>query len=304
MPLPNAGVIRCAPFGHVVSAAQNGRVTRICPQCGALLLTGGESCSFCDSVEEEEGAPRRTSRHSKASPGVDGSEWRQEVTRRLGEYRARTGRQPLPNTDGLTTREDSSGRSKKSATELRSPTRASAQVIHTERMDICIQPEFDFSSFPDDRAHPQTALVPVGSLSRRRSAGILDALFIASAATGFLMLFHTLGGQIAWAKLDFALYTAVVYLIYCQYFLLFTALGGATPGMQILGLSTVRLDGSAPSTRQMLWRGFGYMLSGATLLLGFCWAFWDEDHFTWHDRISHTYITAALPLEVDTRPAP
>jgi hypothetical protein len=38
------------------------------------------------------------------------------------------------------------------------------------------------------------------------------------------------------------------------------------------------------------------LLSGATLMLGFVWALWDEDHFTWQDRISQTYITAATPV--------
>ena len=51
-----------------------------------------------------------------------------------------------------------------------------------------------------------------------------------------------------------------------------------------------------PETRQLLWRSFGYVLSGATLTLGFLWALWDEDHFTWQDRISQTYITAATPV--------
>ncbi len=66
--------------------------------------------------------------------------------------------------------------------------------------------------------------------------------------------------------------------------------------MQLMGLSVVRLDGSLPDTRQLLWRNFGYVLSGATLMLGFVWAIWDEDHFTWQDRMSQTYITAAAPL--------
>jgi hypothetical protein len=66
--------------------------------------------------------------------------------------------------------------------------------------------------------------------------------------------------------------------------------------MQLRGLTIVRLDGSLPDTKQLLWRSFGYLLSGTTLMLGFLWALWDEDRFTWQDRISHTYITAANPL--------
>ena len=71
--------------------------------------------------------------------------------------------------------------------------------------------------------------------------------------------------------------------------------------MQLRGLTIVRLDGSLPATRLLLWRSFGYLLSGATLMLGFIWSLWDEDHFTWQDRISQTYVTAAAPL-LDTEP--
>ena len=31
-------------------------------------------------------------------------------------------------------------------------------------------------------------------------------------------------------------------------------------------------------------------------MLGYLWSLWDEDHFTWQDRISQTYITAAAPI--------
>ena len=178
----------------------------------------------------------------------------------------------------------------------RSPARIAAPSNHAERVDIWIQPELDFSSFPDDRAHPQTAMIPVATLAQRRSAATLDGLFVVLTAAGFLALFHALGGQIIWGKLDAAVFAAILYLVYSQYFFLFTTLGGATPGMQLCGLSTVRLDGSLPGTRQLLWRSFGYLLSGVTLFLGFFWALWDEDHFTWQDRISHTYVTSATPL--------
>jgi uncharacterized RDD family membrane protein YckC len=138
--------------------------------------------------------------------------------------------------------------------------------------------------------------VPVASLRHRQRAAALDALFIGLTSAGFLGLFHALGGQIAFDKMDLVVYGAVLYLFYSQYFFLFTTLAGASPGMQLAGLSCVRLDGSLPDTRQLLWRGFGYLLSGATFFLGFLWAVWDEDHFTWQDRISQSYITAADPL--------
>jgi len=113
-------------------------------------------------------------------------------------------------------------------------------------------------------------------------------------------LFHSLGGEITLAKVDAIVYVAVAYLFYAQYFFLFTTFAGATPGMQLSGLTIVRLDGSPPDTRQLLWRSFGYLLSGASVFLGFLWAVWDEDHFTWQDRISQTYITGAAPFGIDS----
>ncbi len=165
-----------------------------------------------------------------------------------------------------------------------------------ERVEIRVQPELDFSASPDDRAHPLTALIPVASLSERRWAGALDAIFLAFTCAGFLGLFRSLGGEITVGKMDVVVYALAAYFFYGFYISLFTVLAGSTPGMQLRGLAVVRLDGSLPDTRQLLWRSFGYMLSGATLMLGFVWALWDEDRFTWQDRISQTYITAAIPL--------
>jgi len=166
----------------------------------------------------------------------------------------------------------------------------------TERVEICIQPELDFSYAPDDRAHPQTALVPVANLAERRKAGLLDALFLGLTYIGFLGLFRSLGGQLLAEKGDAIVYLAAFFLFYALYFFLFTTFAEATPGMQLFCLTTVRLDGTVPDTRQLLWRSFGYVLAGATLMLGFLWALWDEDRFTWQDRISQTYITAAAPV--------
>ena len=162
-------------------------------------------------------------------------------------------------------------------------------------VEIHIQPEFDFESRSYERGCPQTALVPVASLAERRRAGLLDALFIALASIGFIGLFHLLGGQIALGKVDALVCAVIVYLFYGSYFLLFTVIAGATPGMQMMHLVAVRLDGSLPDTRELLWRGFGYLISGATLL-GFFWAVWDEEQFTWQDRISQTYLTSAVPF--------
>jgi uncharacterized RDD family membrane protein YckC len=321
-----------------------------------LLLDDTDSCSFCSAEASEKntgflepiGASSRSSASTPRSPrsvaaarGTGAAaaaaparapaesaesfaepDWRDEVSRRLEQYRARRGhlRRDDPQS-GLPFHEPSVSARHATAQEaaaeaaaaeaaleaqrrerLAAQAKAEARVRiaerqrQPERVEIRVQPELDFSASPDDRAHPQTALVPVASLDERRWAGALDAVFLAFTCAGFLGLFRSLGGEITVGKMDVVVYVLAAYFFYGFYISLFTVLAGSTPGMQLRGLAVVRLDGSLPDTRQLLWRSFGYMLSGATLLLGFVWAFWDEDRFTWQDRISQTYITAAIPL--------
>jgi uncharacterized RDD family membrane protein YckC len=285
---------------HWTSAAQNGPVIRICSKCGALLLDDTESCSFCAIPAAENGEiPEPVPVGANSFAETPEPEWRVEVSRRLEQYRARRGHlRPDDSQSGLPFQQAASVSDVEIEDEIpeRPRLRPAQRQRSTERLDICIQPELDFSSSASDRARPQTALVPVASLAERRWAGILDALFLGLTCAGFVSMFRSLGGQMTLEKTDAIVYLAVAYLFYALYFFLFTVMAGATPGMQLRGLTIVRLDGSLPDTRQLLWRDFGYMLSGATLLLGFVWSIWDEDHFTWQDRMSQTYITAAAPL--------
>ena len=268
---------------------------RICSKCGALLLEDADNCSFCNIAVDDAGDASEVS-----AAGADASgepEWRREVSRRLAQYRARRG-QLVANDfqSGFPFQEASEVRELDAEVRERRRPRPVGRQRHAERVEISVQPELDFPSAPDDRAHPQTALVPVASLAERRSAGVIDALFLGLTCAGFFGLFRSLGGEITFAKTDAIVYLVVGYLFYALYFFLFITLAGATPGMQFRGLTIVRLDGSLPDTRQLLWRSFGYVLSGTTLMLGFLWALWDEDRFTWQDRISQTYVTAAAPI--------
>jgi uncharacterized RDD family membrane protein YckC len=163
-----------------------------------------------------------------------------------------------------------------------------------DRIEIAVsQPKFDFVLLADDEQQPQTTLVPVGDLRERTRAALLDAFFLLTAFGAFLLLFKLFGGQLSLGKTEGLVLLVSFLLFYAQYFLLFSIFGGTTPGMYFRGLSVVGFDGQRPEPRQLLWRGIGYLVSGATLLLGFLWALWDEDHLTWHDRMSQTYLTTA-----------
>ncbi len=134
---------------------------------------------------------------------------------------------------------------------------------------------------------------PVASIEERRLSGLIDAACLAFACGGFLALFGSLGGQFAFSKLNAAVYATAFAIVYLQYFALFTVFGGTTPGMMLRGLRVVDFSGEEPSTRQLLLRAAGYMLSAGTFFLGYVWVQWDEDELTWHDRISRTYLSSS-----------
>ena len=135
-------------------------------------------------------------------------------------------------------------------------------------------------------------LYPVASLEDRRMAAIIDAVCLLFAYGGFMALFSSLGGQFSATKLNAVVYAATFAVVYLQYFALFTIFGGTTPGMMFRGLQVASFSGAPPTPRQYLMRSAGYVLSAAAVFAGFAWSWWDEDHLTWHDRISRTYLSS------------
>ena len=71
---------------------------------------------------------------------------------------------------------------------------------------------------------------------------------------------------------------------------LFLSLGVSTLGMRYAGIALSTFDDEVP-TRMQLRRRLGAMvLSLAPVGLGLVWSVFDEDHLSWHDRISQTYL--------------
>ena len=139
-------------------------------------------------------------------------------------------------------------------------------------------------------------LYPVAAIEERRLAAIVDGFCLLFSCGGFLALFGSLGGQFTFSKLSAAVYCISFALVYIQYFSLFTIFGGTTPGMMLRGLRVVDFSGEEPAPRQLFLRAMGYLLSAGTFFLGFLWATWDEDSLTWHDRVSHTYLSSVETL--------
>jgi uncharacterized RDD family membrane protein YckC len=74
------------------------------------------------------------------------------------------------------------------------------------------------------------------------------------------------------------------------YYGVFFSLGMSTPGMKYAGIGLCTFDDKSP-TRAQLHRRLGAMaLSLLPVGLGVVWSVFDEDHLSWHDRISQTYL--------------
>ena len=311
------------------SAAQNAPVTKTCSQCGAILPSKVRACNFCDSsfssalsYEDSSASPPLGRLDQNAIAAIlaaeagtaqagDASAWRSELSVRMEAYRARKRRRPAsPNPSQLPFEYDPAPARTHPVAVEETPGSADSDFSFTiaigpntqtcetsdGRMDIDVSvpsaPRTDKSAAArqDDRAETY-GLYPVASLEERRLAAAIDIACLLFAYGGFLALFASLGGQFTLSKLSAAVYGVTFAIVYLQYFALFTIFGGTTPGMMFRGLQVTSFTGDTPTPRQMLLRSAGYIISAGTFFLGFFWAWWDEDALTWHDRLSHTYLS-------------
>ncbi len=153
------------------------------------------------------------------------------------------------------------------------------------------QPALNFPAPPLQRAsYPAPAVAPF----RLRMLGHgIDFAFSLAALLMFLATLKLMAGPLVSDR--FLLISGIcAYLFFMfLYGVLFLGLTGATPGMHRLGLRLVNFDGIPASRRQLFWRLLGAVASAGSFFLGYLWAAVDEEHLSWHDRISKTFLTTA-----------
>jgi uncharacterized RDD family membrane protein YckC len=265
-----------------------------------------ERCSFCDVPLNPAVRPPISSGAVTATRGnlAVQPEWRREVANRLHAYRARRVSRTGADLQSALPFEAAAAAAvggREQTPEFIAPPPApppQSQSSRVQRVEIQelqyeLAPPAASILLPAPAGHDtaRNSLLPIASLAERGRAALLDFALLAFSYGAMLTLFWALGGRISSNRLDAAVMGATVALFYAQYFALFTVFGGSTPGMLLCGLRVVSFNGGVPSSRQMVWRSFGYLISAGTCLLGFLWALWDEEHLSWHDRISQTYLT-------------
>jgi uncharacterized RDD family membrane protein YckC len=234
------------------------------------------------------------------------TDWRRELSTRVQDYRARRRggarvdlQSALPFDSDTALPAESSVAATMVAPAVPARKASGARAHRTERFEIAI-PQLEtaasagrvrWAAPPSGASVSPSHLYPVARLPERRRAAAVDVVLLLFSYGGMLALFTVLGGHIGFNRLDLLVAGATLALFYAQYFALFTVFGGSTPGMMLRSLRVVSFDGGMPTSRQMLWRSFGYVISAGACFLGFLWALWDDDQLCWQDRISQTYLT-------------
>ncbi len=78
---------------------------------------------------------------------------------------------------------------------------------------------------------------------------------------------------------------------YQWYFL--TQHNGQTIGKMLLNIRVIKVDGSKINDADAIMRYIGYLINSPIILLGWLWAFWDDNRQGWHDKIARTYVVKA-----------
>jgi len=147
-------------------------------------------------------------------------------------------------------------------------------------------PEAGTGALPAEFSTP-----PVASFRARLLADFLDGALILAAVAVSLAPWPLLAGEVVLNRYVIAGGLAIAGAAAFLYGVIFVYLAGATPAMRCLRLRLVNFDGQPASRSERLWRLLGAVASAGSFLLGFVWAAMDDERFSWHDRISRTFLT-------------
>jgi uncharacterized RDD family membrane protein YckC len=136
---------------------------------------------------------------------------------------------------------------------------------------------------------PREITVHLAPLGLRVMAALVDGSLILGAV--LMAAMATLANlqhppAIKTAEVTAGLALLVIGVLYQAFFF---SMIEATPGMRYAGISLCTLDDEVPTGTQMRRRLVALVLSLLPVGLGVLWAIFDEDHLSWHDRLSRTY---------------
>lgn len=124
----------------------------------------------------------------------------------------------------------------------------------------------------------------------RMMAATVDAAFILGMVCALAVLVASKFENLPNLKSAEVCGVAAVLVIGVLYQMFFLSVAKMTPGMRYAQISLCTFDDETPSPEQLRGRMGALLLSLIPMGLGLVWAIFDEDHMSWHDRFSRTYL--------------
>ncbi len=140
------------------------------------------------------------------------------------------------------------------------------------------------------RSAPPPVEEMLAPINARFIAGLLDLCVVALALGVFVAVTHLTDRTILQGPGGLTLVGGAFVVLLVLYWAAYLRLLGSTAGMHWTGLRVLNVDGEPPDPQQRWTRAFGTVLSAAAMGVGFLWSLFDEQHFTWHDRLSKTFV--------------
>jgi uncharacterized RDD family membrane protein YckC len=175
------------------------------------------------------------------------------------------------------------------ATPAVEPAQAQWQVPEWSGIKLDAEPIEDAD--PETEPVKTAPALELAAVSRRLLAAVVDGSLIAGTFLAAVLVAEAkMTGLPGIKEIEMGAAAALL-LIGVLYHAFFLTLGDATPGMRYAHICLCTFDGHIPSLAQRCSRLGALLLSVATLGLGVAWAIFDEDHLSWHDRLSRTYLS-------------
>jgi uncharacterized RDD family membrane protein YckC len=143
---------------------------------------------------------------------------------------------------------------------------------------------------PQAEPAPPAQQVHLAPFGYRLMAAVVDGCLMLGAFFTSAMFLATHMQSVPAPRSAEALMVGGLLLVGFVYHALFFALATSTPGMRYAGIALSTFDDESPTPAQLRRRLGAMALSLVPVGLGFAWSLFDDDHLSWHDRISQTYL--------------
>jgi len=158
------------------------------------------------------------------------------------------------------------------------------------RIELDAVPAEELEPEADEQPAEKPMAIELAPLGLRLMAPVVDSAFILGIASTVAGATAVSLQKLPQVKTAEAIALGVLALTGVLYYLIFLLAMRSTPGMRYAGIALCTFDDEHPTRIQLRRRLLAMVVSVLPVGLGLAWSTFDENHLSWHDRISRTYL--------------